>query len=172
MKALISTWIRVLGLVVILVTASCSQNPAPAPTADEMAEVASEEMAETTATDDSLVVDEFHNPLSAEQISEGWISLFDGETLYGWVSNEDSVNWHVADGCITSDTGEKGLLHTSVPFADYELTCDFRFDPGGNSGLFLRTKHIPENAQTDCYELNLADAHPTGHTTGSYVDLK
>ncbi|MGD9856303.1 MAG: DUF1080 domain-containing protein [Planctomycetaceae bacterium] len=115
---------------------------------------------------------EYHNPLTPEQIAEGWISLFDGHTLFGWESNDETVNWRVVDGTITSDTGGQGLLHTTVPFADYEILCDFRFEPEGNSGLFLRTKHIPENAETDCYELNLADSHPTGHTTGSYVNLK
>ncbi len=161
-----------LGLLALLANASCSQSPPTTPTSAEAEVTESTSVSDNATAESQATAIEYHNPLSPEQITDGWISLFDGQTLYGWVSNEDSVNWHVADGCITSDEGEKGLLHTSVPFADYELQCDFRFDPGGNSGLFLRTKHVPENAQTDCYELNLADDHPTGHTTGSYVDLK
>lgn len=123
-------------------------------------------------SDDEPPAAAFHNPLTPEQIADGWISLFDGETLFGWESNDETVNWRVENGTITSDTGGQGLLHTTVPFADYEIKIDFRFEPGGNSGLFLRTRHIPENAETDCYELNLADTHPDGYTTGSYVNLK
>src|SRR5690606_8052178 len=65
-----------------------------------------------------------------------------------------------------------GLLNTSVPFADYELKCDFRFEPGGNSGIFLRTMPTPQDVNADCYELNLADEHPEGFTTGALVSHK
>ena len=34
--------------------------------------------------------------LSADEIADGWIQLFDGETLFGWKPNSD-VNWSVAD---------------------------------------------------------------------------
>ena len=109
------------------------------------------------------------NAVSREQAAEGWISLFDGETLFGWQSNDESVNWKVADGAITADDGPIGLLNTTVPFADYELKCDFRFAPGGNSGIFLRTTAKPADVNADCYELNLADEHPQGFTTGALV---
>ncbi len=172
MMNLLSRCICLLSLVVLLANASCSKTPPAAPATSGTGGAAGQGVANIAVEETAVTVVEYQNPLSPEHIAEGWISLFDGQTLYGWVTNDESVNWHVADGCITSDAGEKGLLHTTVPFADYELKCDFRFDPGGNSGLFLRTIHDPQNAQTHAYELNLADAHPTGHTTGSYVDLK
>lgn len=111
----------------------------------------------------------YHNPISKEQAAEGWISLFDGATLFGWESNNPEVNWSVVDGAITTDAGPIGLLNTTVPFADYELKCDFRFEPGSNSGVFLRTIAEPSDVLTDCYELNLADEHPEGFTTGALV---
>jgi hypothetical protein len=111
----------------------------------------------------------FQNPLAPEQIADGWISLFDGHTLYGWTSNKPDINWAVADGVITADEGPIGLLLTSVPFADYELHCTFRMSPGGNSGLFLRTVSDPKDVKADCYELNIADEHPQGFTTGAIV---
>jgi hypothetical protein len=109
------------------------------------------------------------NAVSKQQAADGWISLFDGETLFGWQSNDEGVNWKVADGSITADDGPIGLLNTTVPFADYELKCDFRFEPGGNSGIFLRTTTKPADVNADCYELNLADEHPQGFTTGALV---
>ena len=36
--------------------------------------------------------------LSRKEIESGWIQLFDGESLFGWKPNNDSVNWSVADG--------------------------------------------------------------------------
>ncbi len=61
------------------------------------------------------------NPLTAEEIEAGWLSLFDGHTLFGWASNQSEVNWSVKDGTITADSGPIGLLNTTVPFADFEF---------------------------------------------------
>ena len=105
---------------------------------------------------------------------ESWIQLFDGETLFGWTSNNPDIPWKVVDGTITAGVpaGEKppqGLLITDVPFADYELKCEFRLSPGGNSGVFLRTLEQPKVVDADCYEVNIADEHPQGYLTGSLV---
>src|SRR5690606_8545274 len=61
-----------------------------------------------------------------------------------------------------------GLLLTAVPFADFELRCDFLLEKGGNSGVFLRTIENPADPAVDCYELNICDTHPE-LTTGSLV---
>jgi hypothetical protein len=111
----------------------------------------------------------YSNPLSPEQVADGWISLFDGHTLFGWESNSPDVNWTVQDGAITADSGPIGLLNTRVPFAHYELACEFRMAADGNSGVFLRTIANPKDVKADCYELNIADAHPQGFTTGAIV---
>jgi hypothetical protein len=63
--------------------------------------------------------------LSAEEIRDGWIQLFDGQTLSGWTPTND-VDWHVTDdGLIEASEGEPGLLLTTVPFADFELRCEY-----------------------------------------------
>jgi hypothetical protein len=111
----------------------------------------------------------YYNPLTEEEWSNGWINLFDGQSLFGWVSNEPAVNWQVQDGCITSDSGPKGLLLTSVPFSDFELRGSFEMEAGGNSGVFLRTLFQPVTVDQDCYELNMVDEHPAGYLTGSFV---
>lgn len=109
------------------------------------------------------------NKLTNEQISEGWIRLFDGETFFGWKPNND-VNWKITDGVIHADKGEPGLLCTTVEFSDYELLCDFRLEAKGNSGVFLRTLFNPKEVTKDCYELNMCDSHPA-FPTGSLVGI-
>ena len=108
--------------------------------------------------------------LDAAKLADGWIQLFDGRTLFGWQANSDA-NWSVRDGVIHADSGPKGLIVTSVPFADYELLCDFRLAEGGNSGIFLRTPVTPENPAVNCYELNICDTHKA-FRTGSLVARK
>ncbi len=108
--------------------------------------------------------------LSPSELTAGWIRLFDGSTLYGWRANSD-MNWTVRDGVIRADRGTPGLLVTSFQLADYELRCDYRLAPGGNSGIFLRTPFAPKDPTKDCYELNMCDSHPA-YPTGSIVGRK
>jgi Domain of Unknown Function (DUF1080) len=108
-----------------------------------------------------------HPPLTPSEIAEGWISLFDGRTLFGWQRSGD-VNWSVRDGEISADRGGPGLLLTTFELADYEFRCEYRLEKRGNSGIFLRTPVSPKDPARDCYELNLCDSHPT-FPTGSIV---
>ncbi|MBA3481653.1 MAG: DUF1080 domain-containing protein [Pirellulales bacterium] len=108
------------------------------------------------------------NQLTPEQIADGWISLFDGESLFGWQPTSDA-NWKVEDGAITVSEGEQGFLATSAEFADYELHVEFKAPPTTNSGIFLRTPLKPSDPAKDCYELNIAPADnpfPTGSLVG------
>jgi hypothetical protein len=102
------------------------------------------------------------NWLTREEITDGWIRLFDGHTLFGWKSN-GKLTWSVKDGVITADSADaanQGLLVTTTRFANYELRCDYRVEKGGNSGIFLRTVTNPTNPAVDCYELNMCDSKP------------
>lgn len=105
--------------------------------------------------------------LTEQELRDGWISLFDGATLFGWDVPENA-NWRVEDGCIVADEGEVSLLRTPFRFGDFELRCDFHLAKGGNSGVFLRTAADSTNPAKDTYELNIADVHPS-HPTGSLV---
>ena len=122
-----------------------------------------------------------HNALSPEELAEGWILLFDGETLFGWEA-ANKANWHAVDGAISVSEGDQGLLNTTTEFVDYQLKLEFRADKKTNSGVFLRTPAKPTDPAADCYELNIAaddNPFPTGgfvkrqkgddgHTTGDW----
>lgn len=107
-----------------------------------------------------------HNQLSKDELAEGWILLFDGETTFGWKA-ESKANWEVKEGEIRVSEGEPGLLRTTSQFADYELKVDFKATKTSNSGIFLRTAPAvqKEALTTQCYELNIAppdNPFPTG----------
>lgn len=105
--------------------------------------------------------------LTADELRAGWISLFDGVSLFGWDVPQES-NWHVEEGCIVADSGDKSLLATPFQYDDFEFRCDFHLAEGGNSGVFLRCADKVANPATDTYELNICDTHAT-HGTGSLV---
>ncbi len=107
--------------------------------------------------------------LDQDKIREGWISLFDGQTLFGWQA-ASQADWRVEEGEIRVSSGEKGLLRTTAQFDDYELLLEFKSAARTNSGVFLRTNPRPRNVIRDCYELNIASRLDHKFPTGSLVN--
>ena len=105
--------------------------------------------------------------LTEEELRAGWISLFDGRTLFGWDIPE-GTNWHVEDGCIVASEGEISLLQTPFSFSDFEFRCEFHMQEGGNSGVFVRSAEDVKSPVTDTYEVNICDDHES-HNTASIV---
>lgn len=105
--------------------------------------------------------------LTEAELRDGWVSLFDGRTLFGWEIPK-GTDWHVEDGCIVASEGEISLLQTPFSFADFEFRCEFHMEDGGNSGVFVRSAEQVESAVTDTYEVNICDDHAS-HNTASIV---
>lgn len=106
------------------------------------------------------------NRLTPEEIADGWLLLFDGETLFGWKAESDA-NWSVQDGAIQVSEGAPGLLRTTAQFDNYVLKVDFKAAETTNSGVFLRTSPVVvrDDVKTKAYELNIAppdNPFPTG----------
>ena len=102
--------------------------------------------------------------LTKQEISDGWIALFDGETFFGW-RPQKAANFRVEAGAIVVDQGEQALLCTTTQFSDYILKLQFRADKNTNSGVFLRTPPAPKNVTEESFELNIAspdNPFPTG----------
>ncbi len=107
------------------------------------------------------------NALSAEEIADGWILLFDGETLFGWTP-VGGAQWRVDDGVLVADSGEPGWLRHNGTFADFVLKLEFRTAGDGNSGVFLRSAAEGPPHETG-YELQIWDQHKE-YPTGSLVN--
>ena len=110
------------------------------------------------------------NVLTEQQAADGWISLFDGKTLYGWEPTSDA-DWKVERDAIRVGKGQGGFLMTTSDFADYELHVEFQCPDTTNSGIFLRTPLKPTDPASDCFELNIAPKE-NPFPTGSLVSRK
>lgn len=95
------------------------------------------------------------NTLTASEKADGWQLLFDGETLTGWKRfNHDTIGplWTVKDGAIMCDgsgLGEgsgtnRGSLHTTREFGNFDLVLDFKLSPAGNSGIIYHAVEDPK----------------------------
>jgi hypothetical protein len=105
--------------------------------------------------------------LPPKEAADGWIQLFDGESLFGW-SQEGAGKWKVEGGALTFDAGQVGWLRSNSVFADYVLKLDFRTRKGGNSGLFVRSAKTGQPHETG-YEVQIWDDNPK-FPTGSLVN--
>ena len=135
-------------------TAHSAMPPSVTPAAAETAIAAP---VSAVVEDATSPITEVPQPLTSDELSQGWISLFDGETLFGWTAANEA-NWRVEDNAIVVDQGEQSLLCTTTQFSDYVLHVEFRSATGTNSGIFLHTPLKPKDPGTDCYELNIADS--------------
>jgi hypothetical protein len=72
--------------------------------------------------------------------NEGFASLFDGKTLYGWTEMHkgSGPSYFVTNGVIASPPNAGNDLVTDESFADYILRLDFKLTPGANNGVGIR----------------------------------
>ena len=101
---------------------------------------------------------------------DGWISLFDGDSIEGW-NTVQTAKWQVDDGVVESDTGS-GLLVTKRSFDNFSLKLEFWVSDDANSGVFIRCSKPEEPSDTSCYEINIFDQRPDQtYRTGSIVRI-
>lgn len=118
---------------------------------------------------------------SADEVTEwsetGWVELFNGRDLTGW---RTTGNWVVADGVITlrPRPGEEGwqrydaYLTSEKVYRNFVLEVEFKFEPEGNSGVFLRVGDLADHVRSGL-EVQILDTHglekPGHHDCGGVI---
>jgi len=102
---------------------------------------------------------------------KGWIPLFNGKDLSGWIIKDKSVpmSWKAVDGMMsnTSSHEHRGSdIYTEQKFKDFEIYYEYRIPKASNSGLYLRGR----------YEIQILDddSHPNlrpNQKNGAFYDL-
>jgi hypothetical protein len=107
-----------------------------------------------------------------ERPTPGWVSLFNGKDLTGWVpvGNE---KWTVEDGGVIHGEGvtkEYGYLRTEKTYKDFQMTFRFKCEADGNSGVFFHADFKPGSVDIQQglqFEIDRTLNH---HTGGLYGD--
>jgi len=108
------------------------------------------------------------NSVSKTEAEEGWVLLFDGESLLGWTAQTPTA-WRV-EGGLLAPSADAGVLRSNSPFADFAARFDYRASsPDADCSVVLRTALDGDPKQTG-FELQIGDAH-ADWPTGSIVDL-
>ena len=77
---------------------------------------------------------------------QGWISLFDGKSLDGWVQMNGSHSYTVEDGAIigrTTQGSHNSFLCSVQEFDNFELECEVMVDTITNQGIQFRSSVRP-----------------------------
>lgn len=102
--------------------------------------------------------------------ADGWLALFDGESLDGWRGFRQEGPpgaWRVVDGALAlTGEGEGGDLITEESFDDYELALEWRVEEGGNSGIFYLVTEEANTIWEAAPEMQVLDDanHPDGQS--------
>jgi hypothetical protein len=84
------------------------------------------------------------NTLSEKETKEGWKLLFDGKSSQGWMNAKTkqfpSTGWEIKDGMLMVNPATKtqdggGDIVSAGKYRNFELSIDFRYSPGANSGI-------------------------------------
>ena len=114
--------------------------------------------------------------MNATRPDDGWISLFDGQTLTGWRVNEKPETFSVANGEIVVHGPTAHLFYDGPvlnhEFKDFELKADVLTKPGANSGIFVRTAFQPTGFPSKGYEVQVNNSHSDWRRTGSLYAVR
>ena len=94
------------------------------------------------------------NTLSAGEEAEGWMLLFDGESVDQWrgysLKEFPLSGWEVSDGHIIchksdgSEQGHGGSIITIERFKSFEFSVDFMLSDTSNSGIFYLVREFED----------------------------
>lgn len=101
---------------------------------------------------------------STQADEEGFVPMFNGKDLTGW---QTTGNWVVEEGVdvtLKPRKGESGwtryndYITTARTYRDFVLDLEFKFEPKGNSGVFLRVGDLKDHVNSGM-EVQILDTH-------------
>ncbi len=101
------------------------------------------------------------------QEPEGWIRIFDGQTLEGWKASENPSSWTVVDGAIQGSGPRSHLYYMGGPYRDFEFKAEVMTQPGANSGIYFHTRYQEGGWPETGYESQVNNTQRDPVKTGS-----
>lgn len=102
---------------------------------------------------------------------EGWIPLWDGETLKGWKASENPDSFSIEDGMIQVKGPRAHLFYVgpvmNSDFKNFEFKAKVMTEPGANSGIFFHTVFQEKGWPGKGYEVQVNQSHSDWRKTGS-----
>lgn len=93
--------------------------------------------------------------IAAEPDAEGFVSVFNGQDLSGWIGATQS--YAVEKGILYSKPDKGGNLMLAKQYADFIMRFDFLLTHNGNNGVALRMKKVDGGGTLNGMELQILD---------------
>jgi hypothetical protein len=108
--------------------------------------------------------------------TEGFIALFDGESLNGWTaSSENPRSFKVKNGALVCKGGRAHLFYTGevggADFRNFELKLKVKTTKGSNSGVYFHTEYQAEGWPGEGFEAQVNSTHTDPRKTGSLYGI-
>ncbi len=83
-----------------------------------------------------------YSTAKAQDDGDGWITMFDGNTLKGWKVNESADSWKVEDGMLVCHGPRAHLFYvgSDQPFKNFHFKAEVKTTKGSNSGIYFHTR--------------------------------
>lgn len=95
----------------------------------------------------SIALLTFALSISCTAADDGWLSLFDGKTLDGWIQKNGTATYRIEDNTIIGKTTPKSpnsFLCTTADYGDFELEFEVKLINNElNSGVQIRSQTQP-----------------------------
>lgn len=99
----------------------------------------------------------------AQDASDNWINLFDGESLDGWKASENPETFFVEDNMIVTYGDRSHLFYMGedgeASFRDFELSVDIKTMEGANSGIYFHTTYQETGWPNKGYEAQINNTY-------------
>src|SRR5689334_7146495 len=108
---------------------------------------------------------------SKNNASNGWVSLFDGQSFSGWKVGANAESFRIENGMIVVN-GNVSHLYYDGPihnhdFKNFEFKADVMTLPGSNSGIYFHTKYQESSWPKKGYEVQVNNSHTDWRRSGS-----
>jgi hypothetical protein len=111
------------------------------------------------------------SPLAAAD--DGWVTLFDGQSLAGWKAAENPASFRVVDGAIACDGPRAHLFYVGpdgkASFENFEAQVEVRARAGANSGFYFHTAFQEKDWPAQGFEVQVNNSQKRH---GDYLELK
>jgi len=125
-----------------------------------------------------------HNVITPEEKAEGWVSLFDGNSIRDWRGYKEDISpkWVVDNGTLhfnPDGEGRGGDIISTKQYENFVLSLDWKIEECGNSGVFWNVVESDEFERTyhTGPEMQILDnkCHPDAkirtHRAGDLYDM-
>jgi hypothetical protein len=114
--------------------------------------------------------------LITAQKNSGWVNLFNGKDLSGWIQRGGTAKYTVENGAIVGTTvadSPNSFLCTDKNYGDFILELELFVDTSMNSGIQIRSLSLPEyqNGRVHGYQVEI-DPSKRGWSGGIYDEAR